>query len=271
MPAPAILLPRYQELSHCYRLCWVPQQLWQRLESVSADMALVGSLETQDLFGAPPSRYGVALLGLACLTFDCRCFSSNNLYTTFKIACTLHGFGNVWYIQHWTCFSIHFPPRPLTPTTILLLASCLFFDLPDVCFTMAAFWSLWITKRKGRRSKLLRRTRRPVLVLWCCAERVETQSAFTPTLVCRPFRPPQDMLLFAHVEPFSLQYVLIAYAVVSLADFPRAFHVMFTAPARLQLQFAPLTSPGNVSRIASHQPDAGNTPWTAIPGKVGDH
>ena len=26
-----------EELSHCYRLCWVPQQLWQRLESPSAE------------------------------------------------------------------------------------------------------------------------------------------------------------------------------------------------------------------------------------------
>ena len=26
-----------EELSHCYRLCWVPQQLWQRLESVPAE------------------------------------------------------------------------------------------------------------------------------------------------------------------------------------------------------------------------------------------
>lgn len=26
-----------EELSHCYRLCWVPQQLWQRLESAPAE------------------------------------------------------------------------------------------------------------------------------------------------------------------------------------------------------------------------------------------
>lgn len=36
----SLRLRQSQELSHCYRLCWVPQQLWQRLESAQDDQFL---------------------------------------------------------------------------------------------------------------------------------------------------------------------------------------------------------------------------------------
>ena len=134
MPAPAILLPRYQELSHCYQLCWVPQQLWQRLESVSADMALVGSLETQDLLGAPPSRYGVALLGLACLTFDCRCFSSNNLYTTFKIVLymglVMFGIYSIEHVSAYIFLRAHLPLLLSYYLQVVCFSTCQMFVLP---------------------------------------------------------------------------------------------------------------------------------------------
>lgn len=36
-----------EELSHCYRLCWVPQQLWQRLESVPAEANMLTACKFQ--------------------------------------------------------------------------------------------------------------------------------------------------------------------------------------------------------------------------------
>lgn len=36
-----------EELSHCYRLCWVPQQLWQRLESASAEANMLTACRFQ--------------------------------------------------------------------------------------------------------------------------------------------------------------------------------------------------------------------------------
>ena len=181
---------------------------------------------------------------------------------------TLHGFSmcSIEHVSACTFLRAHLPPLLSYYTCklfVLPLARCLFYH---GCLLKSLNH---LAERTPVQTLEVRRTTSSCALMPCRA--CGNPASFHPNIGLWPFRAPQDMLLFAHVEPFSLQYVLIAFAVVSLSDFPRALHVMFTAQARLQLQFSPLTSPGNVSSTASHQPDAGNTAWTAIPGKVGDH
>lgn len=167
----------------------------------------------------------------------------------------MFGMSSIEHVSAYTFLHAHLPLLLSSYTCklfVLLLARCLFYH---GCLLKSLNHQ---AERTPVQTLEVHRTTSSCALMPCraCGNPV----SFHPNIGLWPFRPRQDMLLFAHVEPFSLQYVLIAFAVVSLSDFSRAFHVMFTAQAQLQLQLSPLTSPGDVSRIASHQPDAGNTP-----------